>query len=68
MSSVEKIPQHRHCANCKKAFVVGEGLYCCKECEEAKTKDINREKKKLLLIFGFAVVLMIIAVGTSLLI
>ena len=67
MSSVEKIPQHRHCANCKKAFV-GEGLYCCKECEEAKSKDINKEKKKLLLIFIFAIVLMVFAIATSLLI
>ena len=66
MSSVEKIPQHRHCLNCGKAFV-GEGRYCGKECEEAKTQDVKQEKKKLSLIFVFAVVLMVFAIVTTVL-
>lgn len=38
-----KIPQHRHCRVCGKAFV-GDGLYCSEECEKA---DGAEAKKKL---------------------
>jgi predicted nucleic acid-binding Zn ribbon protein len=38
-----KIPQHRHCRRCGKAFV-GEGYYCSEECKEL---DGQATKKKL---------------------
>ena len=37
-----KIPQHRHCRRCGKAFV-GEGLYCSDECKDADGQEAKRK-------------------------
>lgn len=53
----EKIPQHRHCVNCGKAFV-GVGNYCGNECRDVSGKDV---KKKLKI---YLVVLVVIIIAT----
>ena len=40
--TVERIPQHRHCVGCGKAFV-GEGFYCSDECKDADGQEAKRK-------------------------
>lgn len=58
---VERIPQHRHCANCKKAFV-GDGLYCSPACEKGRTEELKSKKNKLVIVWVGAVVFMLIGI------
>ncbi len=58
---VERIPQHRHCLNCGKAFT-GDGQYCSKACEDGKKEEIKKKKNILLIIWLLAVVMMIFAI------
>ena len=58
---VERIPQHRHCLNCGRAYT-GDGKYCGKECEESKTAEIKKKKNVLLIIWLAAVALMLFAI------
>ena len=46
----EKIPQHRHCRNCGKAFV-GEGQFCGEECKGSAGKDAKKKIRKLFIIW-----------------
>ena len=48
--TVERIPQHRHCAGCGKAFV-GEGRFCSKSCQEESGKEVKGQLRKLMLIW-----------------
>jgi len=56
----EKIPQHRHCLACGKAFV-GEGRYCSEVCKETSTKEVKGKLRKYLLIEVALVVVVIVA-------
>ena len=58
---VEKIPQHRHCKECGKAFV-GTGLYCSEKCDEGRTNELRKKKNTLLLIWGAAFLMMVVAI------
>ena len=58
---VERIPQHRHCLTCGKAFV-GEGQYCSPDCENGKKEEIKKKKNILLIIWVLAVLMMIYAI------
>lgn len=60
--ATERIPQHRHCYVCGKAFV-GEGRYCGDSCKENKTVELKKMKRKYYLIFGVAVAMMIFAIA-----
>ena len=51
---IERIPQHRHCIYCGKAFVTGEGRYCSQECKSQKADELRASKRKLLIIFAVA--------------
>jgi len=58
----ERIPQHRHCRNCGKAFV-GDGEFCGDECKNYTGTDAKKKLRKLMLIWLAIVgVTMVIAV------
>ena len=62
---VERIPQHRHCMNCNRAFV-GDGRYCTSECEESRVTELRGKKNRLLIVWGVAVAIMVVAIVCSL--
>jgi predicted nucleic acid-binding Zn ribbon protein len=55
----ERIPQHRHCHNCGKAFV-GDGEFCGEECKSTAGSGAKKKIKKL-----FIVWLIIVAVTAA---
>jgi predicted nucleic acid-binding Zn ribbon protein len=61
MADVERIPQHRHCINCGKAFV-GVGNYCTDECRDTSGKDVKKKLGKYVILMiglvAFTVLLM----------
>lgn len=61
----EKIPQHRHCENCGKAFV-GEGRFCSESCKETAGADVKRQLRKLGLIWVALVAVVVVCVAISL--
>lgn len=65
MAETERIPQHRHCENCGKAFV-GEGKFCCDTCKKTSGDDVKRQLRKLGLIWVALVAVVIICVAVSL--
>ncbi len=58
---VERIPQHRHCANCGKAFTGG-GMYCSAGCEKGRTEELRTKKNKLVIVWVGAVILMMVGI------
>jgi predicted nucleic acid-binding Zn ribbon protein len=46
----ERIPQHRHCRNCGKAFV-GEGHFCEDGCKDTAGTDAKKKLRKLAIIW-----------------
>ena len=46
----EKIPQHRHCRVCGKAFV-GEGYFCNEECKGSAGAVAKKKIKRLFFIW-----------------
>ena len=63
---IERIPQHKHCVYCGKAFITGEGKYCSEECRSKKAQELNSSKRKLLIIWAIAAVIMIGAIAYEL--
>lgn len=60
----ERIPQHRHCVGCGKAFV-GEGRFCSMSCQEESGKEVKGKLRKLMLIWlGIVAVTVILVVLT----
>ena len=61
----ERIPQHKHCVYCGKAYISGEGRYCSEECKSKKAEELKGTKRKLLIIWAIAAAIMIgvIALG-----
>ncbi len=56
----EKIPQHRHCVCCGKAFT-GAGNFCSDACKESSGNEVKGKLKKLgLLWIGIVVVTIIL--------
>lgn len=48
---VQRIPQHRHCRNCGKAFTTGyEERFCSKECYEYAGAEAKSKLKKYMVI------------------
>ncbi len=45
-----RIPQHRHCEICGRAFV-GEGLFCGEECRESSGAAAKKKVRRLMLIW-----------------
>jgi predicted nucleic acid-binding Zn ribbon protein len=46
----ERIPQHRHCHKCGKAFV-GDGEFCGEECKGSAGAGAKKKIRKLLFIW-----------------
>jgi predicted nucleic acid-binding Zn ribbon protein len=63
---IERIPQHKHCVYCGKAFITGEGKYCSEECRSKKAQELNSSKRKLLIIWAIAAAIMIGAIAYEL--
>ncbi|MBQ8180312.1 MAG: DUF2116 family Zn-ribbon domain-containing protein [Candidatus Methanomethylophilaceae archaeon] len=57
----ERIPQHRHCAGCGRAFV-GEGRFCGEACREESGKEVKGKLRKLMLIWAAIVVVTVVLV------
>jgi len=45
----EKIPQHRHCEACGKAFV-GEGKFCSEQCQSTSRDEVKAKLRKYLIL------------------
>ncbi|NLL95230.1 MAG: DUF2116 family Zn-ribbon domain-containing protein [Thermoplasmatales archaeon] len=58
---VVRIPQHRHCIRCGKAFV-GEGGYCTDLCRDTKQAELKASKRKLLAMWGISALIVIAAI------
>ena len=56
----EKIPQHRHCSKCGKAFL-GEERFCSEECKVSNNELLKKRKRQLLILYGLTVVVLIAA-------
>ena len=63
---IERIPQHRHCVYCGKAYIAGEGRYCSADCKSRKTDELRASKRKLLIIWVVAAAIMIGAIAIGL--
>lgn len=63
--AVERIPQHRHCENCGKAFV-GEGRFCSDACRETAGNEVKGKLRKLGLIWIALVAVVVVCVVVSL--
>ena len=57
----EKIPQHRHCVNCGKAFVGG-GQFCSESCKNTAGDEVQGKLRKLGLIWVGIVVVTVVLV------
>ncbi len=57
--NVERIPQHRHCVNCGRAFV-GEGQFCSPSCKETAGDEVKGKLRKLGLIWVVIVAVTVI--------
>lgn len=61
--NIERIPQHRHCVNCGKAFV-GEGQFCSTQCKNTAGDEVKGKLRKLGLIWvAIIVVTGILVIG-----
>ncbi len=56
----EKIPQHRHCARCGKAFL-GEDRFCSEECRMSNSKLLKKKKRQLLILYALTIVVLVVA-------
>lgn len=56
----EKIPQHRHCSQCRKAFI-GEDRFCSPECSSEASAHMKKRKRQLLFFYAISVIILIIA-------
>lgn len=50
METTERIPQHRHCVNCGRAFA-GTGNFCSEECKNTSSDEVKGKLRKLALIW-----------------
>jgi len=56
-----KIPQHRHCRYCGKAFV-GDGDYCSQECKEQDGAVAKKKIKRYMILIGVIWIATILAI------
>jgi predicted nucleic acid-binding Zn ribbon protein len=61
----ERIPQHKHCVQCGRAYV-GEGRYCSDACKESKANELKKTKRNLTYIWLIAVAVMVVVIIYSL--
>lgn len=58
---MERIPQHKHCSSCGKAFI-GEGRYCSTECRNESEKLLKTRKRQLIILYIVTLVMLTVAV------
>lgn len=58
---VEKIPQHRHCRQCGKAFI-GTGQHCSPECEQENKVILKKRKRQLVILYVLTMFILAVAV------
>lgn len=63
MTEIERIPQHRHCAVCGRAYVGEDKRYCSANCKENKKEELTKAKRKLYIIWLIAAGLMVAAIA-----
>ena len=56
----EKIPQHRHCAACGKAFV-GDGKFCSEECLSTSRDEVKSKLRKYVILEVILVAVVVVA-------
>ncbi|MDD1767684.1 MAG: DUF2116 family Zn-ribbon domain-containing protein [Methanomassiliicoccales archaeon] len=56
----DRIPQHKHCRQCGRAFI-GSESYCSAECS-SQGKDVLKKRKRQLIIL-YAVTMVILAIA-----
>lgn len=57
----EKIPQHSHCSNCRKAFI-GDGKYCSSECKNEGEENLKKRKYNLIILYVLTLVILTVTV------
>jgi predicted nucleic acid-binding Zn ribbon protein len=55
----EKIPQHRHCSKCGKAFI-GEDRYCSEECKIVSSQTLKKRKRQLIYLYAISLIVLFI--------
>lgn len=55
----EKIPQHRHCSKCGKAFI-GETRFCTEECKTVSDETLKKRKRQLIMLYAVSLVVMLV--------
>jgi len=58
---VERIPQHKHCRQCGKAFI-GTSEYCSTECAKAGEEILKKRKKQLIILYVMTLIILTVAV------
>lgn len=58
---MEKIPQHKHCSECGKAFI-GTERYCSTECMKVGDKRLKTRKRQLLILYVVTLTILTVAV------
>jgi len=57
----DKIPQHRHCEVCGKAFT-GDDHFCCNECKESAGAEAKKKLRKLMIVWIAIVMITVVAI------
>jgi len=57
----DKIPQHRHCEVCGKAFV-GDGMFCSDDCRTSAGREAKKKIRKLMLVWVVLVAITVAAI------
>ncbi|HUV24960.1 MAG TPA: DUF2116 family Zn-ribbon domain-containing protein [Methanomassiliicoccales archaeon] len=58
---MEKIPQHKHCSQCGKAFI-GNEKYCSTDCKKGGEKTLKTRKRQLMILYIVTLVILTVAV------
>jgi predicted nucleic acid-binding Zn ribbon protein len=58
---MEKIPQHKHCSQCGKAFI-GDSRYCSQECKNKGEQTLKSRKKNLVVLYVVTLIILTLAV------
>lgn len=59
----EKIPQHRHCSKCGKAFI-GEERFCSEECKGKSNDNLKKRKRQLIFLYAITLVVLVVVLLT----
>ncbi len=57
----DKLPQHRHCEVCGKAFV-GDGHFCSDECKGSAGAEAKKKLRKLMIVWIVIVMITVAAI------